>query len=447
MATLGSPFSYNPTQQSIPSLQQFLGGGTTPVDLAGSFQVMQRDPTGFQPPKTDTGGTLGGGTWSAPSTQVPYTAPSTTGGGTGAKAVSTIGGAPAPTGGAWNLPEWAYGGNQKGASTYNKQTGQWDPTGTVAAGSDVFGAKIPVGYDPRQDRGGLNLSGNNVETFWSKFLRLTNDMVTAARRNGQSMTAEQAMQATLTRLRNDNGGTLQGTGFSDAGPTSTLTQPSQLPGSALPGQTPQTIRPDGSVAHGTPGGGVGGTPAGGVPAGGITGGGAGGSLAETQRQYLIDDPEYALRYMLKQRGIDVDQKGLVGSYMRSKYLNPLKAAIAATGLGTGGSQLGDIESVLARFGSGLQGHGNELENFLHGIAQRANENPALNDLSDQDLMALEENLGFLGTFGTNDYVASARKNQYDDVKQGFGDLFFGGLQGGEMPSFNEYMRQRNYRPY
>lgn len=416
---LPNPFTYNPIQNQLPSFQ--------------TYQAQQQTLGGFQPVKTDLAGsgTIGGGWSPALANPQPMAyQPATLG---GAKTVDTFDGFARPPfpgsgGTSWNLPEWAYGGNQKGASTYNAQTGQWDPTGTVAAGSDVFGAKIPVGYDPRQDRGGLEYNGRNVETFWSRFLRFARD---------SGLPPEQAMQTALARLRTDNGGTLAGTGFSDAAmPGAAPT----LPGSALPGQTPLTVQPDGSVAHGTP---AGGAPVG----GGVPGAGSGAGLATTQRQYLIDDPEYALRYMLKQRGIDVDQKGLVGSYMRSKYLNPLKAAISATGLGTGGSQVGDIESVLAQFGAGLQGRGNELENFLHGIAQRAQGNPALNDLSDQDLMALEENLGALGTFGANDYIASARKNQYDDLKQGFGDLFFGGLTGGDMPSFAEYMRQRNYRPY
>jgi hypothetical protein len=277
--------------------------------------------------KQDTGGTLGGGGWSAPSTQVPYSAPSTMGGGT------------------WNLPDWAWGGNQKGASTYNQQTGQWDPTGVIRPGDDIFGVSASVGYDPRQDRGGLNLSGNNVETFWSRMLRF-------GRESG--LPPDQAMRAALDRIRRDNGGTLAGTGFDEGGGSpgqtggSTVAGYTQYPGQeggaggARPGQAlpSGTSSPNGGTSHAS------------VPGLGTMGG----------------DPLY--NYGLALNGTAQDRARLIGEangrtspahgrlaeFATNLYANALKAYLMISQLGGGGGAgagttgVGDMNSFLAAMG-------------------------------------------------------------------------------------------------
>jgi hypothetical protein len=356
------PWGLAPDQANAAGARSAQVGGIAPTmqDTGGNWigRVNPGRSSVDYTPESLPGGTFGG-QWSEPSTQVPYAAPSTIGG-AGGGATS------------WNLPEWAYGGNQKGGGTYNQQTGQWDNGAPLAAGADVFGAKLPVGYNSAQDRGGLEYNGKNVETFWSRMLRFAKD---------SGLPPDQAMRAALDRIRRDNGGTLAGTGFQEGGgatgaPAATTTgggntggktvDPSNGTGLPIPGGTPSPI------------------PTPGVP-------GAAGPLNSIGGQKLANSPELAWRYLVQQMGGDADYEGPFSNYMQSNFAPALAAMINARMTGAGrapgaqglagmdqvGNYIGEFQKMLG---------GNDLFTKLGAIGSQglAAGGGLLNQASSQD---------------------------------------------------------------
>lgn len=307
---------------------------TTKRDTAGDWIPAAPNPFGTSVDYTAQS-LPGGNPWSAPSTQVPTTAPSTAG---------------------WDLPGWAYGGNQKGGATYNQQTGNWDVTGPLAAGSDVFGAKLPYAYDGNQDRGGLEYNGKNVETFWSRALRFARD---------SGLPPQQAMQAALDRIRRDNGGTLAGTGFQDtggtgAGPTGTLAQPTPTVGAGgSQGGKTMADQPDGGAPGVLPAPGTTQTVNPALP--GTTASGTNfGALGNVDPMYAFNamqnDPAIAAHYLRLAAGQAGPVTGQLGHFRDSLYGRALQTFLALGGVGGNKAGFGGAQDFLSAMNGGnLQG--------------------------------------------------------------------------------------------
>jgi hypothetical protein len=293
--------------------------------------------------KQDTG-------WSGPSAQVPYSAPSTMGGGT------------------WNLPDWAWGGNQLGGGTYDQATGTWRAGAPLAAGADVYGAKLPVGYNSAGDRGGLEYNGQHGETFWSRMLRFARDYTMGG------VNPQQAMQQALDRIRRDNGGTLAGTGFDEGGGIA-------APASGLPNGGM-------SVDYGTQGGGTvadvngGGGYAPPVPTTVVKQGAnnpttQGARFGQFQTPDLVSvlaeiqaDPSKAAMVWRMMNGQTVTPLGRMADTRNSLYGKSLQALLGLGGL----PGMGSSEDLLAGFydqtkagGPGLLGLGNSVAGKLGGM--------------------------------------------------------------------------------
>jgi hypothetical protein len=259
-----------------------------------------------------------------------------------------------------------------GGGTYDQATGTWRAGAPLAAGADVFGAKLPVGYNSAQDRGGLEYNGKNVETFWSRMLRFAKD---------SGLPPDQAMRAAIDRIRRDNGGTLAGTGFDEGGGSGGQ----RLPGSALPNggmsvdYTAEAL-PGGTQGGGTvagytqyPGqeGGAGGArPGQALPSGTSSPNGGTSHASVPGRGTLGTDPIY--NYGLALNGTAQDRARLIGEangrtspahgrlaeFATNLYANALKAYLMISQLGGGGAGanpqtgVGDMNSFFAAMQGG-----------------------------------------------------------------------------------------------
>jgi hypothetical protein len=249
----------------------------------------------------------------------------------------------------WALPGWAWGGNQLGGGTYNAQTGQWAAGAPLAAGSDVYGAKLPVAYNSANDRGGLEYNGKNVETFWSRMLRWAQDY----RKGNNALTPEQAMQMAIDRLRRDNGGTLQGTGFAEGGQPQPTVGPGNNAGGTpvsgtggyYPGRYPGDPDPGKSI-----------NPALGGPSVPATGGT---QVPELGIIEAMKDPQLAYNYFLaNQNGGKLPTSHGFFDQFIDQYLGPMiSAAMNATANAAGGQAPSSVQGLFGSIGQALQGNG------------------------------------------------------------------------------------------
>jgi hypothetical protein len=306
---------------------------------------------------------------------------------------STSGPTPGTTN--WTLPDWSYGGNQLGGGTYDQRTGRWTPGKPLAAGSDVFGAKLPAAYDGTQDRGQMQLNGQNVETFWSKMLRFAKDAFDAAQRNRQPITAEAAMTGALARLKGDNGGTLAGTGFTD---------PGNLP--AAGGQQGQ---------GGQQGGQQGQSQTWYNPVTGQTQTATGGANQTLRNIALLNNPDQALAVAMRRLGLDPTRQGLYTSSIANTLSPALQAQMQLNGLYGDRNAIDTAEQTVNEFTGQLQRPGGfgALNQQAQGLLSDPRFGGLAGKLGDQQAINLMQTILSQAYAGRNKIYNQARLNQFN----------------------------------
>lgn len=158
--------------------------------------------------------------------------------------------------------------------------------------------------------------------------------------------------------------------------------------------------------------------------------GQGGALNTVQKQYLADDPQAAFRYLMQQRGYNLDAPGLASAYLKNKYQNLVPAYENARSLAAGGQDfVGNIDTYLSDLGNALfsGGAGSPAAGFSQ-VARQATSGAGLgylNDLQDQTQAEdFAKQMAYLDSFFANPAVTQALADRFDRIQNQYGDLSF-----------------------